>query len=62
MDREESCFFCGKSDARLIGWFVQAERRTTHMPCWTAAYRSESLASESSAPDLTAAADTRALR
>jgi hypothetical protein len=50
MDREENCFFCGKSDgdARLVGWFVQAERRTIHMPCWLAAYRSDNPGSESS--------------
>jgi hypothetical protein len=42
MGREENCFFCGgrdHEDDQLVGWFVNAERRNTHIVCWMRAYR-----------------------
>ena len=44
MEAAEKCYFCGNSDraARIVPWFVQTERRTIHMACLLAAYRSHS--------------------
>jgi hypothetical protein len=41
MDREQNCFFCGRTDraGELIAWFLKSERRYTHVECWITAHR-----------------------
>lgn len=57
MNPVEKCYFCGTSDrdGGLVPWFVAVERRSIHMPCWVAAYRSGDPEATESTPDETEA-------